>query len=157
MIDSRRAFEEWVAGPPFELSTERIPDDPVSYAFPGTYKDINVDLAWHAWQEARKRETLLSPEEAPRVEEETWNLELFEFPLYGYCRVQDGKVHIIRRAAQSETVVSLPFGKLQFYNTKNAPLDWQGFDKRWVFLQKSADLEQFDVVPAEDFSEVGAK
>lgn len=49
--NSRPEFEMWVSSSPFEYNTERYPD---SSAFPGTYKSIRVDLAWHAWRESRQ-------------------------------------------------------------------------------------------------------
>ena len=48
----REQFEEWISVDPFARSIERFPDDPENYAWPGTYKDINTDLAWQAWKEA---------------------------------------------------------------------------------------------------------
>lgn len=49
----RARFEAFIAGPPFERDVRRFPDDPERYAWPGSYRDINVDLAWQAWIEAR--------------------------------------------------------------------------------------------------------
>ena len=48
----RQEFESWVSRSPYEYSIDRYPD---SSAFPGTYKSIRVDLAWHAWQEAQAK------------------------------------------------------------------------------------------------------
>ena len=48
----RQEFESWVSRSPYEYSIDRYPD---SAAFPGTYKSIRVDLAWHAWQEAQAK------------------------------------------------------------------------------------------------------
>lgn len=53
-LDSRAQFEAWIGGPPFERDTERYPNDPMKYPWPGSYVDIYVDLAWQAWQEARR-------------------------------------------------------------------------------------------------------
>lgn len=48
--NSRPEFEMWVSSSPFEYSIERHPD---GAAFPGTYRSLHVDLAWHAWCKAR--------------------------------------------------------------------------------------------------------
>lgn len=45
----RQAFERWIRQPPFELEPRRFPDNPERFAWPGTYRDIGVDLAWNAW------------------------------------------------------------------------------------------------------------
>jgi hypothetical protein len=44
-------FEEWISQSPYERSVERYPDDPEHYAWPGCYRDLNVQLAWDAWAE----------------------------------------------------------------------------------------------------------
>ena len=49
---SRRSFEEWIGGPPYELDVYRWPMDETKYAWPGQYKDIAVQLAWEAWCES---------------------------------------------------------------------------------------------------------
>ena len=48
----RERFEAWVSDDPYARSVERCPDDPEKFAWPGTYKDINTELAWQAWQTA---------------------------------------------------------------------------------------------------------
>jgi len=48
----RDQFEQWVSDDPYARSVERWPDEPEKFAWPGTYKDINTDLAWQAWQTA---------------------------------------------------------------------------------------------------------
>lgn len=53
MNDSRAEFEALVSAPPFERSTARYPNDPKRFAWPGSYVDPAVNLAWHAWQAAR--------------------------------------------------------------------------------------------------------
>lgn len=53
--DMRSEFEAFVGGPPFEYETERYPEDDVRYAWPGSYKNIGVDLAWQAWCERGRR------------------------------------------------------------------------------------------------------
>ena len=52
MDDSREAFEAFIAGSPFERAIERYPNDEKRFAWPGSYKDIAVDLAWQTWQAA---------------------------------------------------------------------------------------------------------
>lgn len=54
----RDEFEKWISGPPFERSIERWPDDPAKYAWPGNYKSMAVDLAWHAWHDSRELSVL---------------------------------------------------------------------------------------------------
>ena len=50
--NQRERFERWIAGPPYEKDVSRLrADDP---QWPDQYRDINVQLAWEAWQEARK-------------------------------------------------------------------------------------------------------
>jgi hypothetical protein len=50
----RTLFEEIISKSPFERSIERFPDDQELQAWPGNYKDINVQLAWNMWEEAWK-------------------------------------------------------------------------------------------------------
>jgi hypothetical protein len=49
--ESRKQFEAWVSGPPFEYDVDRYPENS---AWPGSYMHLGTDHAWHAWQEARK-------------------------------------------------------------------------------------------------------
>lgn len=44
----RGAFERWVSAPPFEYSIERMTE---KSAWPGSYRSIEVQLAWCAWRE----------------------------------------------------------------------------------------------------------
>jgi hypothetical protein len=53
MSDSRAAFETFISSPPHEEEILRFPDDGSS-AWPGSYKDPIVDLAWGAWQASRQ-------------------------------------------------------------------------------------------------------
>lgn len=46
----RTDFEAWISAPPFERRVMRFPES--ACAWPGTYRDIEVDLAWQAWQAA---------------------------------------------------------------------------------------------------------
>ena len=51
-VVSRRSFEDWIGGPPYERDLYRWPMDETKHAWPGQYKDIAVQLAWEAWCEA---------------------------------------------------------------------------------------------------------
>ncbi len=53
-MESRMVFEMFISAPPFEYSTERFSEDETIAAWPGNYRDISVQLAWAAWQEAVK-------------------------------------------------------------------------------------------------------
>jgi hypothetical protein len=46
----REAFEEVISDSPYERELDRFPDDATKYAWPGSYRDSGVDLAWCAWQ-----------------------------------------------------------------------------------------------------------
>lgn len=48
-VRPRAAFEAWISGPPYEREIERFGD---GSAWPGNYRDIDVDLAWCAWSAA---------------------------------------------------------------------------------------------------------
>ena len=48
----REEFEKWISSPPFERSVDRYPEDAEKFAWPGNYKDLDVDLAWFTWQAA---------------------------------------------------------------------------------------------------------
>lgn len=50
----RAAFEAWVSAPPFEYCISRFSAD--DHDWPGCYQVLSVDLAWHAWREAKKSE-----------------------------------------------------------------------------------------------------
>ena len=52
-MTERKAFEEWVSGPPYECEVTRFPE---GSAWPGNYRAANVDLAWFAWQAATAAE-----------------------------------------------------------------------------------------------------
>jgi hypothetical protein len=49
--EERKCFEEWISSPPYEKNIDKWTSDHTKVAWPGTYKDIAVDLAWQAWQE----------------------------------------------------------------------------------------------------------
>jgi hypothetical protein len=53
--EQRKRFEAWITSAPYEKSIERFPDDERLFSWPGNYRDINVELAWQAWQEAAKQ------------------------------------------------------------------------------------------------------
>ncbi len=57
-VVSRRSFEDWIGGPPYERDLYRWPMDETKHAWPGQYKDIAVQLAWEAWCEAANAATL---------------------------------------------------------------------------------------------------
>ena len=54
MTNQRQAFEKWIGGLPYERDLGRWPMDESQYAWPGQYKDIEVQIAWEAWQEAQQ-------------------------------------------------------------------------------------------------------
>jgi hypothetical protein len=53
--ESRKQFEAWISGPPFEYDIERYPEN---RDWAGSYMNLGTDLAWHAWQAARTGETV---------------------------------------------------------------------------------------------------
>jgi hypothetical protein len=55
-MSDRKAFEQIISSPPYEKSVARWPDDPEKFAWPGSYKLIDVDLAWHLWCDAVDQE-----------------------------------------------------------------------------------------------------
>lgn len=48
-VRPRAAFEAWISGPPYERDVERFGD---GSAWPGNYRELDVDLAWYAWSAA---------------------------------------------------------------------------------------------------------
>jgi len=52
-MDSRAEFESFISLPPHEKEISRFPEDGSS-AWPGSYKNLIVDLAWDAWQASRQ-------------------------------------------------------------------------------------------------------
>ena len=44
-VRPRAAFEAWISGPPYEREVERFGD---GSAWPGNYRELDVDLAWCA-------------------------------------------------------------------------------------------------------------
>ena len=50
---ARSSFEQWISAPPHERDIYRWPQDESKHARPGQYKDIAVQLAWDAWQQAQ--------------------------------------------------------------------------------------------------------
>jgi hypothetical protein len=49
MVRPRSSFEAWISAPPFEREVERFGEHS---AWPGNYREIDVDLAWQAWSAA---------------------------------------------------------------------------------------------------------
>ena len=47
----RPVFEAWISGPPFERDVRRHPNNPKRSAWPGQYRDIDVELAWLAFEQ----------------------------------------------------------------------------------------------------------
>lgn len=52
----RLKFEKWISAPPYERDIYRWPQDETKHAWPGQYKDIAVQLAWDAWNEAHNED-----------------------------------------------------------------------------------------------------
>lgn len=59
---TRKAFEAFISAPPFEMPIERFDD---RGAWPGGYTELEVDLAWQAWQAATNAARELAPATAP--------------------------------------------------------------------------------------------
>jgi len=53
-VTDREQFEEFMSGEPFHLSVTRFSSDAANSDWPGSYRDIEVDLAWQAWRKARE-------------------------------------------------------------------------------------------------------
>lgn len=53
-MSEQEKFEAWIKSTPFEHDVARYPNQPTRFAWPGQYKDLAVQLAWCAWQEAVK-------------------------------------------------------------------------------------------------------
>jgi hypothetical protein len=49
--EQRNLFEQWISQPPYERSISRWEADR-KRAWPGQYKNYDVQLAWEAWQRA---------------------------------------------------------------------------------------------------------
>lgn len=69
----RAEFEAHISGPPFERDTSRFPNDERRYAWPGNYRDINVDLAWQAWQTAWNRRPASALRAAAQAVVDRWD------------------------------------------------------------------------------------
>ena len=59
----RPLFERVISGPPYELGTQRYPDDPARFSWPGSYRDHSVNLAWHIWMERAEQKTAVITEQ----------------------------------------------------------------------------------------------
>ena len=46
----RERFEAWISAPPFEYMVNRY--TAYSGPWPSQYRDLKIQLAWEAWQEA---------------------------------------------------------------------------------------------------------
>lgn len=57
---NRQAFEAFISAPPFEMPIERFDD---RCAWPGSYTELEVDLAWQAWQAATDAALAAKPEQ----------------------------------------------------------------------------------------------
>lgn len=57
MSEQRKRFERWISSPPYEQPTKRFPKDPQAAGWPGQYREIDVQLAWEAFQEGAKSPT----------------------------------------------------------------------------------------------------
>ena len=54
MDNSRLEFEEFITSSPFERCIDRFPDNHKS-SWPGSYKDLSVELAWESWQASQSK------------------------------------------------------------------------------------------------------
>jgi hypothetical protein len=48
-VGTRADFEEWISSPPYEREVTRFSE---GSAWPGSYRELDVDLAWQAWSAA---------------------------------------------------------------------------------------------------------
>lgn len=48
----RAQFESWIKSPPYERLAVRFPETDATW--PGSYRAIDIDLAWQAWQECAR-------------------------------------------------------------------------------------------------------
>ena len=68
-MTTREAFEAFISAPPFEMPTERFDD---RGAWPGGYTELEVDLAWQAWQAATEATLERAAEEVEKIDKENW-------------------------------------------------------------------------------------
>ena len=52
IAEERTRFEHWISSPPFEKDSSRYPMDESLSAWPGSYQELDVELAWQAWKAA---------------------------------------------------------------------------------------------------------
>jgi hypothetical protein len=59
----RKAFEKWISVSPYEREIFRYPNDEMKHAWPGQYQNIQVQIAWEAWQKSAEiiKQTLSDP------------------------------------------------------------------------------------------------
>jgi len=51
-MSERERFEAWMTAPPYEKRIDRFAESFDFAAWPGQYRDYEVQLAWEAWEEA---------------------------------------------------------------------------------------------------------
>lgn len=68
MQQERLRFEEWIASPPIEADITRAPGEEHLSAWPGQYRDYQVQLAWEAWVEALRKSAVQSSPAAEKSE-----------------------------------------------------------------------------------------
>ena len=83
-VRPRAAFEAWISAPPFEREVERFGENS---AWPGNYRELDVDLAWCAWSAAmaltRERCAALCDDEAQQRQEAAHATHGNGSPAYG--------------------------------------------------------------------------
>lgn len=83
-VRPRAAFEAWISGPPYEREVERFGE---GSAWPGNYRELDVDLAWCAWSAAvaltRERCAALCDAEAQAREQAAHKTHGSGSPAYG--------------------------------------------------------------------------
>ena len=66
---TRKAFEAFISAPPFEMPIDRFDD---RSAWPGSYTELEVDLAWQAWKAATDAALERAAEVCDRAEVFAW-------------------------------------------------------------------------------------
>jgi len=82
---TREAFEAFISAPPFEMPIERFDD---RSAWPGSYTELEVDLAWQAWKAATASERERAAVACEAIENERWALYKGRPP---YTRTEPGR------------------------------------------------------------------
>jgi hypothetical protein len=52
----RGFFERWISAPPYEMDVRRISEN--HSMWPGMYTDYTVEIAWAAWRQALRKQSL---------------------------------------------------------------------------------------------------